>query len=350
MSETIEITVVDPGPVGVVVDTAPVDVRLLPALPVELLLNTEPPVTRGASYQVTVPGQPEMLTGFPLLIDLTDKALTPEEMASIRITVGADEVPREVVGRKLWTKVTLGTSPTAIHVEADGVRADYGPSDPCGSRAVWSDYFGVWRVEGDQSVLVDRSPSQANAVRLGGAGTITPAIVGDGVSMLPGAYQAPVPVATQFTVSAWAKLQAGGSGWSPIAATDWWNKTQGWLLMAGWPNADAYQLTSPASGGAVSPPHTLNEWQLVTATWTGTTAQASVNGVSGSVAAFAPALPGSATMAIGSRHTNDNSAGIWDQFPGSLSEIRMSRSAHSPAWIAAEYQNQSDPASFYTLT
>ena len=34
---------------------------------------------------------------------------------------------------------------------------------------------------------------------------------------------------------------------------------------------------------------------------------------------------------------------------GSVDEVRIATRIRSPAWIAAEFANQSDPASFYTV-
>jgi hypothetical protein len=46
---------------------------------------------------------------------------------------------------------------------------------------------------------------------------------------------------------------------------------------------------------------------------------------------------------------HDSSGSVQDLMKGLLDEVRISKTARSAGWIATEYNNQSNPSSFYTV-
>lgn len=52
---------------------------------------------------------------------------------------------------------------------------------------------------------------------------------------------------------------------------------------------------------------------------------------------------------MGARHANTGAVVRTDVFRGYMGEVRLRSGALSDEWLAAEFANQSDPASFYAL-
>jgi len=95
----------------------------------------------------------------------------------------------------------------------------------------------------------------------------------------------------------------------------------------------------------VSKQHSTNVWYHVAGTWNGIKAKIYVNGVKEGEADKTGSLQvTTGILAIGVDHP-----GGVEYFNGLIDEARISNIARSPEWIATEYANQNDPASFYTI-
>jgi uncharacterized repeat protein (TIGR01451 family) len=94
-----------------------------------------------------------------------------------------------------------------------------------------------------------------------------------------------------------------------------------------------------------------NQWHHVVATYDGSTMRVFVDGASqGSLAKTGNISPtvGGESVWIGHGDQPDNRD--WSgQFEGDLDEVRISRVARSPAWIATQFNNQSAPAAFHAV-
>ncbi|PIR97688.1 MAG: hypothetical protein COT91_00195 [Candidatus Doudnabacteria bacterium CG10_big_fil_rev_8_21_14_0_10_41_10] len=88
---------------------------------------------------------------------------------------------------------------------------------------------------------------------------------------------------------------------------------------------------------------TLNNWNHIAMTYDGTDVRTYVNGQAGSVTTVA-LNTGSTCSTMGENCSNGA-----NRFGGSLDELRVTDSTLSADWIATEYQNQSDPDTFYSF-
>jgi hypothetical protein len=88
-----------------------------------------------------------------------------------------------------------------------------------------------------------------------------------------------------------------------------------------------------------------NTWSHVVVTYNNGLAQTYINGV------LAFSYSGTGTLAAPSYSLRLNNRPDMDAaFPGRTDELRISGIARSADWIAAEYRNQSSPASFYRVS
>lgn len=87
----------------------------------------------------------------------------------------------------------------------------------------------------------------------------------------------------------------------------------------------------------------INTWHHVVGTWDGTTGTIYVDGV-----AATGSSPGSLSLINSYDNIGRYSGGLY--FDGKIDEIRMSNVAYSSNWILTEYNNQSNNATFWTVS
>lgn len=297
----------------------------------------------------------ENLTDFPLYVDLSPMpdrfwSTVTDGGGDIRCYAGETELAREVVSCNpatktghLWIKTDLSAdADTVLTVSVDGKSQEYDPAAQFGSRNVWSNgYLGVYHMLDTN----DASPNENHAT-IGSGVSFSPGIIGgqmEAGSVAP-VFSAPVALSTDsdFGLSMWT--YAAGS--YPFLFQ--WKNASGTQYMIGcFYKTDFFARSYNATGSII----------LNTSAITGVDAndgnphhiafQGSGDGLScyydGELKITLPQASGAATstLYVGSSDVSS----IW---PSPIGETHASNVVRSSAWIAAEYANQSDPASFYT--
>lgn len=305
------------------------------------------------------------LTGFPLYVDLSSmpagfwETVTPGG-GSIRCYAGSTQLAREVVScdpvtktGELHVKTDLSsTKDTVLTISVEGASSEPGIGSPFGARAVWSDYSLVSHDGGLTDVLgnvPDLSAWIANPGSSPTTYTLTPnqyQLPGVGVGLLGskgGSYftagdsgvRWPKTVKAVAQMSLWAKpIQSGnrvivdhrqigenGQIITSSSSTSFGNGFISVQTFVAQPGRVALLNAQPLSS-AVS--LNLNLWNyLVVKTSTSTP------------------FPTDLTLGQAAIAGGANFNGLFDEF-------RLCDIARSAGWIAAEYANQSSPASFYT--
>jgi RHS repeat-associated protein len=225
--------------------------------------------------------------------------------------------------------------------------------------AVWdSNFKGVWHVpNGTQLSLVDSTANQNNGTNngaLAAAGEI------DGGMLSNGSTYATIGTPSDLanlaqgnaTFSAWISPGSGGHG-VILGKEDVNEESSGWAIWEDWQHYidfegifGNYQYVYATSNQSVSD----NSWSYVTVTVAGSptqggTATIYINGVANGTASVDPV------------QSNDDSAQplylgnvSWNwPFTGTMDEFRISNTIRSADWIAAEFNNQNSPSTFYGL-
>jgi uncharacterized repeat protein (TIGR02543 family) len=139
----------------------------------------------------------------------------------------------------------------------------------------------------------------------------------------------------QFTFSAWIYSRSGAR----YFISEWYS-SQGAFLQV---SSDGTTIDFYVNDIKVSKPIILDKWYYVVGTFDGATAWLYVNSDSPvSKSASNPVWP-SQKMYIGDRSDHTR------KFNGFIDEVRVSNISRSAAWILTEYNNQLNPAFFYTV-
>lgn len=319
------------------------------------------------------------LTDFPLYVDLSSM---PDRFwrgvadggGDIRCYAGSTELAREVVScdtsartGELHIRCDLSsTVDTTLSIDANGQRADYEPTDPHGSQAVWSDYAGVWHFSQEPSgaapQILDSTANGSDGTALGSMapGALVPGRVGLGLSfdgdndmISLGSIDSANPLSLsggEVTISAWMQVD-------PSSRTQFMrilDKSTGGSAAGGyslWATRDD-NLQFSINGNATLVTASASQWPSAGGSWVhvACVSGSSSSGlyVNGEAVKWATAKPIPATTAplyFGGWNNGGNRC-----FRGALDEIRMAPVVRYAEWIAAEYANQSDPASFYEVT
>jgi YD repeat-containing protein len=257
-----------------------------------------------------------------------------------------------------WVKV-----PTVSHTTSDTViymcyRNASITTDQSNKTAVWdANYKGVWHLPNGTSLTANDSTSNG----VNGTITSTSAATGqvDGCGSFDGANSkidmgnaSALDGMTALTISAWIKPNSL-TGANRIL-TKWMGS---FLVGTRLGSGDVLRLAVQKTGGGVSifdsPASTLTvgSWQHVVVTWSQpNTVTISVNGTAKTVTIaqdqnVTSTGPSSTVVQIGSP-----SDGVGNHFDGLIDEVRMSNVVRSADWIKTEYNNQSSPSTFYTIS
>jgi Concanavalin A-like lectin/glucanases superfamily/IPT/TIG domain/Domain of unknown function (DUF2341)/Putative Ig domain len=252
-----------------------------------------------------------------------------------------------------WIKI-----PTLSHTTDTVIYMFYGNSsvttDPSNKTAVWdSNYLGVWHLgETSGTAIGDSTANGHNGTKLG---SNTPAATSgkvDGAQSFNPSTNDYIDVAsfappTSLTIEAWINTP-GNSGINNIILNK--NNSEYDFRIQGNGNlggiAGGTSLTDSAFNFFAA--GNINQWFHVVFTFdaagqlnklyrNGALTQSGAN--TGSITAT------SNDMWIG-RHSQYN----FGTFKGTIDEVRISSIARSANWIATEYNNQSNPSNFYTVT
>ena len=223
---------------------------------------------------------------------------------------------------------------------------------------VWDAYYkGVWHLPNGTTLSANDSTANGNNGTLIESPTATSGQI-DGAAAFNGSDQAidvgnsaSLDVDGTFTISAWI-YPTNGTARNGIFSTRSTNAAGSWQLEEG--NSDGYNNsisvtgvdTYMASTGTNSV--TLNAWNYVVAVKSaGSAPTIYVNGVEQPLAVSTPSYSVSDNTA--DKYIGEGTSAN-QFFPGSLDEVRFSATDRSADWIATDYNNQSSPSTFYTLS
>jgi hypothetical protein len=247
------------------------------------------------------------------------------------------------------------STPQEIRLYADGVSSRYDHADPFGRNAVWGDYSRVFHLRslvdstGNSSDLTAVATASVDDIDspLGRGATLdgnSDYFTGDNPSYTTG----------DFTLQAWVKTSdvarndiatAGDGG----PGSEWFGLNQSGTGVLSGAIDDGSSAVFPSGSTSL----TDNAWHSTHAVFDRSASiygyvdgsldytSASISGV-GSVLSAEPLYIGARDGGVGVRTDQ-----VWD---GALSEVRFRPSDLSANWITTEYNNQSDPSSFYTAT
>lgn len=322
------------------------------------------------------------LTDFPVYIDLSDLPAAfwdTTNCTDIRAfkSDGTTELPREIVSctdngstgtgelHVKYTGTLSSTTDTVIQIHYDGTSSDYATTATYGRNAVWSDYEGVWHLhDGAGLSYVDSSGTQGDgSVDLGTPGTETVAfstgVSFDGsTSIYLGTDNGFVNGSqSEMTYSMWVSPDndladlgtvghingersssgniiyvdaVGSESGHPRISSEIGNVTEGHQVGAAWSDGD--------------PIYNVLRWDdtakeryldtFITATPVQTLTDETGNSLAG----------GTEAVYLGGRF--DSETTYW----GGINEVRFTGLVRSDDWIATEYNNQSSPSTFYSVS
>jgi hypothetical protein len=317
---------------------------------------------------------PADATNFPAYINLAHLFAGSESFAStvangggdIRVFQGATELAREVVScdtsaetGELHVLIPFidSSADTVLSIYADGSSADYAVDDPFGRNAVWGDYAAVVHGEGatdstgNHTFTANGSPSTV-------AGKLGSALEVNSTNYYTAPDTAALGSATDddFSYQWWHRFTDAGIdtdvriiGQDDSTSGNWWSVGI---------NSDVLSFTVDDGGtrNQVNDPAdmdtalTATDWHSFFAVWKeGVGSEIYRDGVS--VATSTAGTLGSSSnsfdLKIGGTSSGLHSGG---SELIQLAEQRIRIGDPSANWITTEYNNQSDPSSFYTAT
>gem|GEM_PF-1825835 len=327
------------------------------------------------------------LTGFPMLVSFTDAELaTTANGGSVTSNSGFDIVFTSADGTTLldhelmsYTAVD-GTLLGFVNITALSATSDtdifmyYGnasvTTDQSSSNTWDSDYEAVLHLQesgnGTDDEFLDATSNNhhgtggglAGAGSASGTPTQTTGKFGfaqdfnDGDSPQNHIRLDAINDATWMAVTVQAWLNADDSGDDRIFGKSWGTATsqQTWLLRKTGSNIGTRLRTNTNNNGGFDPfPYSTGTWYLAAVTWDAGDNQLRVfvNGVQQNVTTLNGATL--YTTPVVDEPTIGNTSTLNRGFDGLLQEARVSTVARSADWLLTEYNNQNNPASFYSI-
>ncbi|MCG6945128.1 MAG: DUF2341 domain-containing protein, partial [Deltaproteobacteria bacterium] len=306
------------------------------------------------------------LINFPVLISLTDIGLkTTANCGHVQNSNGydiifSDATQTTVLAHEIetydgtagklvaWVRVpTLSaTSDTTIYLH-------FGHSGVCGAtenpQGVWdSNYMGVWHLHDDFEDSTSNNNDGTNNDTTSATGKIANSRSFDGSSdYIQVADSTSLDVTSQLTMEAWVNLSNADNNQKIVGKT---NSTYSSGYLIGVQTGQYPEIWN--SGGTnhtfTSGSISSSQWTHLVTTWTtGGNMIGYINGSQvNSIAAGSYDIGTNAgDLIIGAAPWNPDSY----ETTGRIDEIRISSTARSADWIQTEYNNQSDPSSFYSV-
>lgn len=217
-------------------------------------------------------------------------------------------------------------------------------------RAVWdANYKGVWHLGDGSAVNVNDSTGTSNHLTKIGSPLATSGSIYGGINsfsdanyFFKGALTGGSTINT-FTISAWIYATSLANYYTVFQFD---SLEVGILLSGGAGNPITYiwMDTADEYNANTGLTVTLNTWHYVVAVITPTAATVYLDESSWSNTKSHTAKNLNDGFGIG--RDTDTSGRYWR---GALDEVRISSTSRSSTWISTEYNNQSDPSSFYTM-
>jgi len=258
-----------------------------------------------------------------------------------------------------WVQVPLvsHTVDTVFYVFYGYAAVSADPSKPA---AAWdSNYQGVWHFENGTTLTAKDSTVNGDNGSISGA-TAAAGEIGGGAnlngnaSVSMGANVGSLHPASGLTVECWVKPNsATQNNYAGMMLQDYSNPRGSPYVSykLGLNNLNhgtyEFELSTTSGGDTVLDSgiaYASGTWAHVVGTWDGSTKRIYVNGVLKGSAAQTGTISYAST---GLFEFGANSAGT-EQLNGVVDEGRVSNIARSADWIAAEYNNQISPSTFYT--
>lgn len=276
------------------------------------------------------------------------------------------ELAREVVScdtstdtGELHVKIPTFTDTSVIYIDVDGTRSDYAVTATYGRNAVWSDYEFVSHDGGGTDSTGNHTMNTNGAVTAGGAtGKLGNATDFDGLNDF--FYTTVSKTYSELTFSFWFKTSDGVTRMHPGGIDGGGNSAPRIRTGFNIDQNEAVRLWVEDSGRNTDAVYTNttdyqdDAWHLAQLKWTG--------GQGGGTSNIKIFLDGAEDTNVTQRNNANVSTTSptnmeWGRNPGDndryynglLDEIRIVDIARSSDWITTEYENQNDPANFWTI-
>jgi YD repeat-containing protein len=303
------------------------------------------------SYLATVAngGRVQNANGYDIILtsDVAGSTKLDHEIESYNAATGAIA---------FWVRI-----PALSHTTDTVIYLQYGNSAVTTSQenktGVWdSNYKGVWHLGNGTSLSLFDSTSNANNASNSGA-TATAGQIGE-AAQFNGSNQSISIGAlgteshtSMLTMSAWAKTNST-SGFLEIFSQKGTGTAFVPNIFTNGPKfvAEAFQTGGGGDDATDAASFNTGQWYYVLGTFDGSNVNLYVNGVKKATAAYTSNANNASANSNGWTLGNytENGAGF-NWWNGSIDEARLSSVVRSADWIAAEYNNQSSPATFYSV-
>ena len=310
-----------------------------------------------------VGGGTEDETNFPVLISLSGLSNINSNGSDIRFTAsdGVTLLPREIESYAGGTLTAWVKIPTISHTTSTSIYMYYGnpaATEPAaistyGSQNVWTNgYVGVWHTNDNNGTLNlnDSTSTGNNGRNNGGVAATTGPIDGaiafinqTGSAVISTSLDAQPSAIPQTTWSAWvyftSKIGNGSGGVASIMSDDVGEYGRDIESTRG---GDGNYHIFYGANNWVPTSAPLDQWQLISLTYTSDNVYFYRNGVQYTLG-IAPTCPSSYTdFSFG--------GGATGVINGLITEVHVASVVRSAGWNSTEYQNQSSPSTFYTVS
>jgi hypothetical protein len=243
-----------------------------------------------------------------------------------------------------WVNLPSASSGTTFYVFYDKA----GAVDQSNKNAVWnSNYKAVWHLSADGGLSLNDSTnngntlSNTNGVTVGGGQMAGAAVFNGSNNLFMPANQPQLQITNNETLSAWFKLSASGGGilfnQAQVAAS------VGSALAMVVNNLD-FQIENNSSS-VISPGSVAdNNWHYAVATYASGVGTLYVDGAQVAQGTIGSTIAYGTTQPV---YLGRNFGGGF--ITGLVDEARIESTVNSPGWIAAEFNNQSNPSLFFSL-
>ncbi len=287
------------------------------------------------------------LTDFPVLIEITDSSVAEKAQPDGDDFVFTDanhvkldhqiELYDNATGHLIaWVKVPYlsSTTDTVLYIYYGNSNCE-NQQNPTG---VWDEnYKLVMHLNEETGIHYDSTINGNNGTPFGSLVQGATGYIGSCVEFNGGYIQLPriFTTETQFTFSAWIYPRSGAR----YFISQYQSPYQGAFLQVYANNRIELYVNNIIVARSI----TINRWYYVVATFDGTNARLYVDDGSPNSASASYPIWISQNMYIGDRSDHVR------KFNGFIDEVRASNIARSAAWILTEYNNQLNPAEFYTI-
>lgn len=250
---------------------------------------------------------------------------------------------RQTGACEFWVKIpTLShTSDTVIYILFGNAAIT---TDQQNASGVWdSNFKGVYHLQSMAGVIVADSTSNTNSGVTGNGGTPLPSVAsgkfGKGGASFNGSQAVYLPsmALSACTISAWAYLTS--SSYRSILGSI--SGGVEFRVESG-SNVLGFLKENTAGMGNSSTAVSLAAWSHVAVTYDGATVRFYVNGAAAGTSA--------ATQTFAAGNYQIGAAANGENWVGNLDELHLSTSIRSADWLAAEYNNQNSPSTFYATS